>query len=209
MCIRDRPNAVIFSRDDLTICGAGWLSVCGDVNDGISSKDGLIIAGGTIDIDVVDDGIRGKDYLVVRGGDILVSAGGDGLKSDNEQDDAKGYVSIEAGALSIVSGADAIQAQTDVMIADGEVTVRSGGGTNRNNNINADMDRMIDDAAAQPDPAERCELYRDIQQKVKDEAIMEFWADPVILYAHSGKLSDVVYYLGGNTPYFYTAKITE
>ncbi|MFZ1770348.1 MAG: ABC transporter substrate-binding protein [Caldilinea sp.] len=85
----------------------------------------------------------------------------------------------------------------------------AGGGTNRNNYINADMDRMIDEAAAEPDPAARCELYSEIQKKVKDEAIMEFWADPVILYAHSGKLSDVVYYLGGNTPYFYTAKITE
>jgi len=127
----EEPNAVIFSRDDLTICGAGWLSVCGDVNDGISSKDGLIIAGGTIDIDAVDDGIRGKDYLVVRGGDVLVNAGGDGLKSDNEQDETKGYVSIEAGALNIVSGADAIQAETDVLIADGQITLRSGGGTNR------------------------------------------------------------------------------
>ncbi|HPC94324.1 MAG TPA: carbohydrate-binding domain-containing protein [Sedimentisphaerales bacterium] len=127
----EEPNAVIFSKDDLTICGTGWLSVCGDVNDGISSKDGLIIAGGTIDIDAVDDGIRGKDYLVVRGGEILVNAGGDGLKSDNEQDQTKGYVSIEAGVLNIVSGANAIQAETDVLIADGEITLRSGGGTNR------------------------------------------------------------------------------
>jgi len=127
----DEPNAAIFSRDDLTICGTGWLSVCGDVNDGISSKDGLIIASGTIDIDAVDDGIRGKDYLVVRGGDIFVNAGDDGLKSDNEQDDTKGYVAIETGTLNIVSGADAIQAETDVLIADGEITLRSGGGTNR------------------------------------------------------------------------------
>ncbi len=127
----EEPNAVIFSRDDLTICGTGWLSVCGDVNDGISSKDGLVIAGGTIDIDAVDDGIRGKDYLVVRGGDILVNAGGDGLKSDNEQDETRGYVSIETGALNIVSGADAIQAETDILIADGQITLRSGGGTNR------------------------------------------------------------------------------
>jgi peptide/nickel transport system substrate-binding protein len=83
------------------------------------------------------------------------------------------------------------------------------GGTNRNNYINADMDRMIDEAAAEPDAALRCELYSEIQTKVKDEAIMEWWSDPFILYAHSNKLSNVTYYLGGNTPYFYVATIEE
>ena len=68
---------------------------------------------------------------------------------------------------------------------------------------------MIDAAAAEADPIARCDLYSDIQQKVKDEAIMEFWADPVILYAHSDALADVLYYLGGNTPYFYPATIAE
>ncbi|KKK51481.1 hypothetical protein LCGC14_3114510, partial [marine sediment metagenome] len=66
-----------------------------------------------------------------------------------------------------------------------------------------------DIAAAEADPEARCALYSDIQQKVKDEAIMEWWADPVILYAHSNDLSGVTYYLGGNTPYFYVAGIAQ
>ena len=85
----------------------------------------------------------------------------------------------------------------------------AGGGTNRNNYINDEMDAMIDIAAAEADPEARCALYSDIQQKVKDEAIMEWWADPVILYAHSNDLSGVTYYLGGNTPYFYVAGIAQ
>ena len=85
----------------------------------------------------------------------------------------------------------------------------AGGGTNRTNYVNPDMDKLIDDAAAQPDAAARCELYSELQKKVKDEAIMEFWSDPEILYATSNKLSDVLYYLGGNTPYFAAAKITQ
>jgi hypothetical protein len=44
---------------------------------------------------------------------------------------------------------------------------------------------------------------------VKDEAIMEVWSDPEILYSHSAKLANVLYYLGGNTPYFYPATIAE
>ena len=39
----------------------GGLTVSGNFNDGIASKDGLIIAGGVIQVTAVDDGIRGKD----------------------------------------------------------------------------------------------------------------------------------------------------
>ena len=124
----DEPNAAIFSKSDLTINGSGSLTVAGNYNDGIASKDGLIIAGGTIIVNAVDDGIRGKDYLVIRDGQITVKAGGDGLKSDNAEDTAKGYISIENGALNITTGGDAIQAETDVAIADGTITLSSGGG---------------------------------------------------------------------------------
>jgi hypothetical protein len=60
----DEPNAAIFSKSDLTIFGAGSLNVDGNYNDGIASKDGLIIKSGTISVTSVDDGIRGKDYLI-------------------------------------------------------------------------------------------------------------------------------------------------
>ena len=88
-------------------------------------------------------------------------------------------------------------------------TINAGGGTNRNNYINDDMDRMIDEAAAEPDSAKRCQLYSEIQTKVKDEAIMEWWSDPTILYAHTVKLSGITYYYGGNMPYFYAATLGE
>lgn len=126
----DEPNAVIFSKDDLTIFGDGLLTVKGNVNDGISCKDGLIIAGGIIDVNAVDDGIRGKDYLVIKGGNITVNAGGNGLKSDNDKDATMGYISIEYGVIDITAGADAFQAETDVIISDGQIIISSGGGSN-------------------------------------------------------------------------------
>ncbi|MBN1120006.1 MAG: carbohydrate-binding domain-containing protein [Anaerolineae bacterium] len=125
----DEPNAAIFSKSDLTITGSGSLTVTGNYNDGIASKDGLIIDGGSITVDAIDDGIRGKDYLIVKEGSITVNAQGDGLKSDNEEDTEKGYISIEAGTLNITSGGDAIQAQTDVLVAGGNITLSSGGGS--------------------------------------------------------------------------------
>jgi hypothetical protein len=125
------PNAAIFSKSDLTIYGQGALTVTGNYNDGISSKDGLIIASGTLTVNAVDDGLCGKDYIVMRDGNLTVTAAqGDGLKSDNEEDAARGYILIEAGVIQITSAGDAIAAQTDVLIAGGEITLTSGGGSN-------------------------------------------------------------------------------
>jgi hypothetical protein len=126
----DEPNAAIFSKADLTIYGNGTLTVVGNYNDGIASKDGLTITSGTIVVSAVDDGIRGKDYLVVNDGRITVNAQGDGLKSDNEEDAAKGYIAVETGVINITAGGDAIQAQTTVTVKDGNITLVSGGGSN-------------------------------------------------------------------------------
>jgi hypothetical protein len=123
------PNAVIFSNDDLTIYGTGKLTVAGNNNDAIASKDGLIIKSGTITVTSLDDGIRGKDYLIVKDGTITVNAGGDGLKSDNADNSTKGYIDIEGSVLTVTSGADAIDAQTDVTVTGGQITVTSGGGS--------------------------------------------------------------------------------
>lgn len=124
----DEPNAAIFAKSNLSIGGSGTLTIKANFNDGIASKDGLIIAGGTINLSAIDDGIRGKDYLVVKNGNLTVNAGGDGLKSDNEDDAAKGYVAIEDGVFNISAGGDAITAQTDVLISSGSFTLSSGGG---------------------------------------------------------------------------------
>jgi hypothetical protein len=126
----DEPNAAIFSKSDFTIFGDGLLNVDGNYNDGIASKDGLIIKSGTIIVNSVDDGIRGKDYLIVKGGKITVNAGGDGMKSDNANDATAGYISIENGETTITSSGDSIQATTEVTITGGKITLTSGGGSN-------------------------------------------------------------------------------
>lgn len=125
----DEPNAALFSSANLTISGTGSLTVNGNYNDGIVSKDGLIIASGNLTVNAVDDGIRGKDYLVVKDGSLTVTSGGDGLKSDNDEDATLGYIAIEAGSFNVAAGGDAIAAQTDVTIADGLFTLASGGGS--------------------------------------------------------------------------------
>ena len=119
----DEPNAALYSTADLTITGTGSLSVEGNANDGITSKDDLVIESGTITVSAVDDGIRGKDALVLLGGTIEVTAGGDGLKSDNDEDAARGYVHLDGADVTVTAGDDGVDAQTDVLVAAGSLAV--------------------------------------------------------------------------------------
>lgn len=121
----DVPNAALYSTADLTITGDGSLTVNGGGNDGITSKDGLVIVGGSIDVTAADDGIRGKDYLVVRGGTLDVTAVGDGLTSDDDAAGA-GYVSIEGGTVTVDAATDGIEAESDLLVSGGEVSVTAG-----------------------------------------------------------------------------------
>lgn len=126
----DEPNATLFSKSDLTIFGEGSLNVKGNYNDGISSKDGLIIASGNFTINAADDGIRGKDYLIIKDGSFNIISGGDGLTSDNEDNATLGYILIETGTFIITSSlGDGIQAATDLLISDGDFTIKTGNGS--------------------------------------------------------------------------------
>jgi hypothetical protein len=125
----NEPNAALFSKSNLTICGSGSLSVTGSYNDGITSKDGLIVKDASVTVKALDDGIRGKDYLVLNGGNISVIAGGDGIKADNDEDTSAGYISIAGSNITITSSGDAIAATTDVLIDNGTVDLTSGGGS--------------------------------------------------------------------------------
>jgi hypothetical protein len=125
----DEPNAVVFSKDDLTINGGGSLTVNANYNNGIVSKDDLKITGGNITVNAVNDGIKGRDSIALKDGTVTVDAGGDGLQSNNDEDAEKGYVFIEGGTLSITAGLDGIQAQTSLTVSGGEITIITGGGS--------------------------------------------------------------------------------
>ncbi|SDM51866.1 protein of unknown function [Paenibacillus jilunlii] len=124
----EEPSAAIFSKADLTINGTGKLTVTGSYKDGISSKDDLKIAGGTIDITAADDGIVGKDLVAVQDGNLTIKAEGDGIKSTNDEDAAKGFVAIAAGTFDITAGNDGIQAETAEVIDGGTFSLVTNGG---------------------------------------------------------------------------------
>jgi hypothetical protein len=119
----DEPNAAIFSTADLTITGEGSLSVGGNYNDGIASKDSLVIASGTIQVSAVDDGLRGKDELVIESATVTVDAGGDGLKADNSEETERGYILVQGGMVTVRAGADGLDAVSNVWIQGGSLSL--------------------------------------------------------------------------------------
>ncbi|WP_336763014.1 carbohydrate-binding domain-containing protein [Paenibacillus sp. USHLN196] len=125
----DEPDAAIFSKADLTFNGAGQLTVTGNYNEGITSKDDLKIISGTISVKAADDGIKGKDMIAIQAGTITIQAEGDGIKSTNDTDTTKGYVAIAGGTFDIQSGNDGIQAETALVADGGTYNIVTAGGS--------------------------------------------------------------------------------
>lgn len=100
----DEPDSAIFSKDSLTINGNGELEVIGNYNDGIRSKDDIVITGGKITVNAVGDAVQAKDYLAVADGDLSLTAGENGINANNNTDADMGFVYIEGGNFNITSG---------------------------------------------------------------------------------------------------------
>lgn len=124
----DKSGAAIYSKEDLIITGYGNLYIETNYNDGINSRDDLVIEYVNLVIVSEEDGIVGKDLLVLDSVNIDITSGKDGIKSTNSDDDTKGSILIESGVFNVTSVENAIEAATTLQINDGEFNLESGGG---------------------------------------------------------------------------------
>ncbi len=124
----EEPTAAIFSKADLTIGGGGSLMVKTSYNDGITSRDDLMITGGNITIDAASDAIVGKDKVEIMDGTLTITAGKDGIRATNDTEEGKGNVTIHNGAFTIKAANDGIQAYNVLSIEDGKFDIATGGG---------------------------------------------------------------------------------
>ena len=115
-------DGVIFSKDDLTLNGAGSLTVNSSDN-GIVGKDDLKITGGTYQITAASKAIEANDSIRVASGSFTIKAGTDGLHAENEDDDSRGYIYIGGGSFSMSVGDDGIHAVSLVQIDGGTFTI--------------------------------------------------------------------------------------
>ncbi|MEE8885408.1 MAG: carbohydrate-binding domain-containing protein [Eubacteriales bacterium] len=111
-------DAVIFSKDDLTLNGTGTLTIESTGN-GITSKDDLVITGGTYNITSTEDAIEANDSIAICDGTFNITTDKDGLHCENEDDNTLGSIYFSGGSFTIDAGDDGIQATTTLDIDGG------------------------------------------------------------------------------------------
>lgn len=119
----DAANAAIFSQNDLSINGTGSLTVTGNFNNGIGTKDDLIITGGTLQMTAINDGLKGRDSIAINGGTFSIDAGEDAIQSDNDEDVDKGWISLDGGTFTIVAADDGIHATTILQLNGADIQI--------------------------------------------------------------------------------------
>ena len=116
-------DAVIFSKEDLTLNGTGNLTIISPAGHGVVSKDDLVVTSGNYDITSSSHGLSGKDSVAIAGGNFDIEAGKDGIRSANDDDSTKGWVYIENGAFELSVESDGISAINEIFIAGGDISI--------------------------------------------------------------------------------------
>lgn len=122
-------DGVIFSKCDLTLNGAGSLSIQAAEGHGVVSKDDLVVASGSYTITAASQGLSGKDSVAIADGTFVLDTGKDAIQSDNTEDADKGYVYLAGGDYTITSQGDGVSASGWLWVAGGSYTVSTGGGS--------------------------------------------------------------------------------
>lgn len=122
-------DAAIFSRADLCINGSGTLNIAGMYKHGVVSKDDLVIAGLTLNVDAASTGLDGKDCVKVSGGTIRITAGSNGVRSDNAEDPVRGFVYLCDCTMNVTAAKDGIQAETLLKTSNATLNIIAGDGS--------------------------------------------------------------------------------
>lgn len=131
----DGKMGAIYSCDDLKIKGSGTLTVNGNCEDGIVSKNDLKIYNGTVIVNAVDDAIRGKDSVTIGNADdtsfdklnvTVKSTSGDGIKStETDTTTGKGYITVNGGTIDITAYSDGFHASQFLNINGGDINIET------------------------------------------------------------------------------------
>lgn len=116
-------DAVIFSKDDLTLNGTGKLTVNSPTGHGIVSKNDLVVTNGTYEITAASHGMTGKDSVAVADGTFCITAGKAAVKSVNDDDLTQGNVSVTGGMFTLSAGTDGINAMNEIHISGGRIGI--------------------------------------------------------------------------------------
>ncbi|MGX7078184.1 carbohydrate-binding domain-containing protein [Globicatella sanguinis] len=116
-------DGVIFSRSDLTINGDGALTINGQFNNGIESKDDLKIIQAKITITAVNNALKANDVINIEGATLDLTAGKAGIHAKNDDDPTLGNVYLNPTSLTINATEDGVDAFNELVIAGGNINI--------------------------------------------------------------------------------------
>lgn len=122
-------DAVIFSKDDLTLNGNGSLTIESPAGHGVVSKDDLVFTSGTYDIAASSHGLSGKDSVRIAAGSFTIVSGQDGIHAENADDSELGFLYIAGGEFAITAEGDGMSAGSYAQVENGEFSIQAGGGS--------------------------------------------------------------------------------
>lgn len=97
-------DAVIFSKSDLTLNGAGALNIHAAAGHGVVSKDDLVLTSGTYNITAASHGLSGKNSVRIANGTYTITSEKDGIQAENTDDASLGFLYIAGGTFTITTG---------------------------------------------------------------------------------------------------------
>ena len=122
-------DAVIFAKSDLTLNGAGTLTISAAAGHGVVSKDDLVLTSGTYVITAASHGLSGKDSVRIASGSYTITSGKDGIHAENADDASLGFLYIAGGSFDITAGGDGVSAAAYLQIDDGDFAITTGEGS--------------------------------------------------------------------------------
>lgn len=118
------PNAVLYSKDDLTINGTGYLSIEGSGN-GIKANDTLKIIQASVSVNSEENGIKANDCIFMFKSILSINSGKDALKCEHEKEE-KGFIAIESSTISLDSDGDGLCSSSSLYLNNLSANITAG-----------------------------------------------------------------------------------
>lgn len=118
-------DAVVFSKDDLTVNGNGKLTVNAVYGHGIVSKDDLVTAGCTLHVTAKRSCLNANNSIRIAGGTYVLNAGTDGVHCAHDTDTSLGFVYVSDGVFTVDAQSDCFETTSQLQIANGTFNLKS------------------------------------------------------------------------------------
>lgn len=122
-------DAVIFSKQDITLNGSGSLEISSPAGHGIVGKDDIAVTSGIYRISCLSHGINANNSVRLANAEMNIGSGNDGIHAEHSEDASLGFIYALSGSYTINSDGDGMSASAYMQIENGIYDITSGGGS--------------------------------------------------------------------------------